>query len=109
MPPLSHLNHKEASFQVSDGVGTPALAYLRGEILLVFRDLMGHLNLVHGFKGSWKHLNLSLYYSLENQIASWDPSISLVGLSSVRILWVSSGRLHKLSGTSPTSLQHVVL
>ena len=108
---VTEMLHKQGS-AMSDVVGTPHHIVLRGDLILVFRDIMGLINLIVATKPEkMKHYNLSLLYKLKpDEISCWDVFVAQVGLSSMRIVWAGAdGQLHKLSGTSPTALIHSVM
>ena len=108
---VTEMLHKQGS-TVSDLVGTPHHIILRGDLILVFRDIMGLINVIVATKPEkMKHYNLSLLCNLKaDEISCWDVFIAQVGIASMRIVWAGAdGQLHKLSGTSALALTHSVM
>ncbi len=94
----------------SDAVGTPAVALLRSDLFIVYRDIMGHVCCLTGPAAEWRtglrQTDLSEALHLQTLIAAWDPSVSLVGLQSLRILWIASdGFAHRLEGSAFSSFR----
>lgn len=94
------------SVQIGDeGVGAPASIIMRGDLIIVYRDVLGCLRVFTGpcpSKDSpapkFQNTNLTALLKIDG-IVCWDPSISSIGLTSMRICWVGSdGRVHCLEG-----------
>lgn len=102
----------------TDVVGCPAVAGLRGDVWVAYRDIMGHINVLYGTApeaGTTPRLqcvDVTALHRLDT-IAVWDPALVLLpsGLGAMQLLWIASdGCVHSVEGSGhPRSCKHAVV